>query len=270
MTRKTLVLSLAAALALAGCASDPAADASATRITIATASAGGLGVELLADRALETGMAPIYVKVTSGGQAVTDADVTFEPVMAMSGGTSHACPVGKPVIGADGLYHGYTNFGMASGMMGAWSATVGVTRPGAARVDATFPSLVVSDSGRARSFQDQDPDTLVTTKYLASLRFLSGPGVGLNPVAVTLHRMAGMMSFPPVDDATIHVDPQMPSMGHGSSGNVDPVLVTSGVYQGTLGFSMTGTWETTITFSRPASGGGTRTIGAPQKFTTAF
>jgi hypothetical protein len=269
---KRIALALAAALAVTGCASDPAADAAATKTTVATAttSAGGLTVELQSDRGLETGMTPIYLKVSSGGQAVTDADVTFEPLMAMSGGTSHTCPVGKPEIGSDGLYHGYANFGMATSMMGAWSARVGVTRPGQARVEASFPVLVVTDSGRAKSFQDFDPDTLVTTKYLASIRFPAGPAVGLNPTIVTLHRMAGMMSFPAVADATIHMVPSMPSMGHGSTGNVDPVLVTSGVYQGTLGFSMTGTWETRITFSRPASGGGTRQIGTDQVFTTTF
>lgn len=268
---KRLALVLAAALAVAGCASDPAADAPAVKTPVATATTttGGLTVELLSDRALETGMTPIYVKVSAGGAAVTDADVTFEPLMAMSGGMNHACPVGKPQIGSDGLYHGYANFGMATSMMGSWSAKVGVTRPGQARVEASFPTLVVTDSGRAKSFQDFDPDTLVTTKYLASIRFLSGPAVGLNPAVITLHRMAGMMSFPPVDDATIHWVPSMPSMGHGSTGNVDPVLATSGVYQGTIGFSMTGEWETAVTFTRPRSGGGTRQVGA-QVFKTTF
>jgi hypothetical protein len=271
---KRITLVLAAALAVAGCASDPAADAPAVKTSIATATAGtgasALTVELLSDRGLETGMTPIYVKVTAGGQAVTDADVSFEPMMAMSGGMNHNCPVGTPVIGSDGLYHGWANFGMASSMMGSWSAKVGVTRPGQARVEASFPTIAVADSGRAKSFLDFDPDTLVTTKYLASIRFLSGPAVGLNPVAITLHRMAGMMSFPSVDDATIHMVPEMPSMGHGSTGNVDPVLVTSGVYQGTLGFSMTGAWETKVTFSRPAAGGGTRRIGSDQVFKTTF
>lgn len=269
MNRPVLALSLAAALGASACATDPAADAPAvkTRIATATTTSGGLTVELLSDRALETGMTPIYVKATSGGQAVTDAEVSFEPMMAMSTGTSHACPVGQPVPGSDGLYYGWSNFIMPTSMTGAWSAKVGVTR-GGVRAEASFPVLTVADSGRAKSFQDFDPDTLVTTKYFASIRFQAPPKVGLNPISVTLHRMAGM-SFPSVDDATIHVDPQMPSMGHGSAGNVDPTFASSGVYQGTLGFSMTGTWETTVTISRPAAGGGTRAVGAPV-FTTTF
>lgn len=254
------------AVALAACAGDPAANTPSARVSIATATTGtgGLVVELLADGRLETGMAPLHVSVTASGQPVTDAVVSFEPMMAMSTGMNHACPVWPFVIGADGLYHGATNFGMATSMMGSWSAKVGVTRPGQGRVEASFPSLVVADSGRAKSFQSFDPDAAVTTKFLASVRFPSAPKVGLNPVVITLHRMASMTSFPPVDDAVIHVDPQMPSMGHGSSGNVDPVLVSSGVYEGTLGFSMTGDWETTVTFTR-----GARTVGAAV-FKTTF
>lgn len=269
---KRIALVLAAALAVAGCASDPAADAPAVKTPIATAttSTGGLTVELFSDRALETGMTPIYVKVSAGGAAVTDADVTFEPMMAMSGGMNHACPVGKPVIGSDGLYHGYANFIMATSMMGSWSAKVGVTRPGQARVEASFPGLVVTESGRAKSFQHFDPDTLVTTRYMASIRFPSGQAVGQNPLLVTLHRMAGMMSFPAVDDATIHVSSWMGSMNHPGAGDVDPVHVTSGIYQGTVGFQMKGDWETTLVISRPRAGGGAQQITPGVRFDTSF
>ena len=48
-------------------------------------------------------------------------------------------------------------------------------------------------------------------------------GIGLNPVVVTLHESTDMgMTFTPVNDAAIALDPQMPSMGHGSPGSVNP------------------------------------------------
>jgi hypothetical protein len=186
-------------------------------------------------------------------------------MMAMTGGMNHSAPVvGKPAIDADGFYRCDVVFQMATSAMGSWSATAAVTRPSSATVVASFPSLAVADSGCAKTFSHFDPDLSVTTKYVASLDFAARPQVGLNPVHVTLHRMQDMMTFLPVDDATIVLDPQMPSMGHGSPGSVDPTLVTSGMYDGQLSFSMPGEWETTVTFTQAGV-----TLGAP-KFITTF
>ncbi len=57
-----------------------------------------------------------------------------------------------------------------------------------------------------------------------------------------------MMSFPNVDGLTTEIETLMPSMGHGSEGNVAPVGVGNGRYQGVVGLSMTGDWEITFTF----------------------
>jgi hypothetical protein len=76
--------------------------------------------------------------------------------------------------------------------------------------------------------------------------------------------MQDMMTFVPVEGASLVLDPQMPSMGHGSPGNVNPTATVPGVYEGKLSFSMPGDWETTIT----ATIGGVA-IGAP-KFATTF
>jgi hypothetical protein len=261
---KSLTQILAAVLALtaAGCSSDPAEQA-ASKVPVATASAGGLQVDLLSTGALETGWTPLYFKVsTAAGQPVTDADVTFEPMMAMTpSGMNHGTPVGAPALGSDGVYRGYANFIMASGASGSWSAKVGVTRPGSARVDVPFPQLVVHESGRATSFSYFDPDTATTTKYFASIGFPAGVGVGANPLVVTLHAKAAM-GFSAVNDAAVTVFPWM-DMGHSSPGNVDPVFVSTGLYEGKLDFTMRGTWKTTVTIQR----GGT-TLGAPQFVTT--
>jgi hypothetical protein len=73
-----------------------------------------------------------------------------------------------------------------------------------------------------------------------------------------------MMTFVPVNDATLVLDPEMPSMGHGSPDSVDPTLTASGRYEGSLSFSMTGLWETTVTVSEAGV-----VLGAPV-FTTNF
>lgn len=266
MNRAAPSLSLLAAV-LASCAGASQEEPPAPLAVVATAQADELTVELLTRApGLATGMTPVYLRITDGaGRAVTDAEVTFAPEMAMSAAPTHGAPVlGAPVLGADGLYHVDVVFQMASGPMGSWTAVAAVTRPAAATVVATFPSLAVSDAGRARTFQHFDPEAVATSKYVASLNFRAAPRVGLNPVVATLHRMQDRMTFVPVTDAAMALDPQMSSMGHGSPGSVDPVSTTLGRYEGQLSFSMAGEWETTLTIAR-----GGVAIGAP-RFTTSF
>jgi hypothetical protein len=250
--RTILQFSLVSTLSLAACGGSSTPTSSASKASVAASRVGDLDVELLTDSRLEVGMTPVYVKVTTAGRSVVkDATVTVTPLMTMSGGTAHSAPViGTPSLSDDEYYACAVVFSMPSGAMGSWSATISVERPGAAAVDATFSDLTVADTGRAKSFTFTDPSTSVAAKYLLSLNFKVAPKVGLNPVVVTLHRMQDMMTFVPVDDAAITLDPQMPSMGHGSPGSVDPTLTSLGRYEGQLSFSMAGDWETTISVSK--------------------
>ncbi|MEY2668188.1 MAG: YtkA-like, partial [Pseudomonadota bacterium] len=74
-------------------------------------------------------------------------------------------------------------------------------------------------------------------------------------ITVALHELAPGSALPvPIGDATLHAVPCMPSMGHGSTGTVDPVPTgTAGIYAGSLFFSMPGDWETTFTVTRGGS-----------------
>lgn len=52
------------------------------------------------------------------------------------------------------------------------------------------------------------------------------------------------MSFVPVDNFKIIIDPRMPGMGnHGSPNNVDLTQTTDKVYRGKLSLTMTGYWK---------------------------
>jgi YtkA-like protein len=262
-------LSLVAALALAACggASQPAQQ---QRTSVAKATAGALSVELLTDSRLEVGLTPVYVKVTdAAGAVVKDATVTVTPIMTMTtttGMMQHGAPtLPRAGLSDDEYYACDMVFSMPSSETGSWAARVTVARPGAAPVEALFDHLAVADTGRAKSFTSTDPVTSAKTKYVASLNFAAPPVVGQNPVVVTLHRMQDMMTFAPVDDAAFTLDPQMPSMGHGSSGTVNPTLVSPGRYAGKLGFSMAGDWETTVAIT----GAGGVALGT-LTFTTSF
>lgn len=263
MNRRSLPLLLAAAIA--GCSADPR-DPSTNRTSLGTVATATLSVELLSDGPLGTGLTPVYVRVRgASGAVITDASVTLTPVMTMwtPMETQHGAPVaGAPTIDGDGFYRFEVVFQMGSMGTNSWSATVGVTPVGGAEEVAYFSPITVVDTGRARTFTYVDPGTLVETHYVASLNFPSAPRVGLNPVVVTLHSQASMTSFPPVDDATLALDPRLAMVS--STGSVDPTLVSPGRYEGEVSFSSAGEWETTITVTRGAVVAGTPV------FTTIF
>ncbi|HEU4382835.1 MAG TPA: FixH family protein [Anaeromyxobacteraceae bacterium] len=255
--RALLLATSLAALSLAACG-DSAAPPPTSKVSLGSATAGGYTVELFADEALGTGLNAVHARVTSGGTgaAVTDAAVAIVPMMDM-GTMQHSCPVSGPMAwdASVALYGANLVFQMA----GTWTATVTVTRPATPPVDVAFPSLPVVDTGCAKTF------TVAMAKYVLSMNYVTPPVVGLNPILVTLHSTTDMgMTFAPVDDASFALDPQMPSMGHGSPGSVAPTLVADGVYQGQLSFNMRGDWETTVAVTR-----GGVTLAAP-KFLTTF
>ena len=246
--KKTLsLLSSIAALSLAACGGSTATPTS-TKVSLGTAVAGTYTVELLADAALGTGANAIFAKVTTTatGVPVTDARLTLRPMMDM-GTMQHSCPVTGPFAydATDALYH----TGVVFQMPGTWAATATLTPSGGSPVAASFPALTVTDTGYAKSFAVGTG--MAATSYVLSMNFASAPVVGLNPIAVRLYSSSDTgMTFTPVDDASIAIDPWMPSMGHGSTGNVNPTLVASGLYEGKVSFSMTGAWETRVTVSR--------------------
>jgi len=139
---------------------------------------------------------------------------------------------------------------MPTSTSGYWDLKVSVERPGSAKTEAIFQQMNVADSGRSATFMYTDPVTSISTKYVVSMNFEAAQRVGLNPVIVTVHQRQDMMTFPPVDGLTITLDPQMPSMGHGSPGSINPTLVSDGRYSGKLSYSMTGPWETTVTIEK--------------------
>jgi hypothetical protein len=221
---------------------------------VASGSGGGYAVRLLASGPLQVGLNPLAVELeTVGGAPVTDAAVELLPLMTM-GAESHRCPViGPSAAGPDGRYGFHAVFQMATGM-GTWSAEVAVTRSGTTVVVPLSDLSVVAGKDLAKSF------VAGASRYVMALEFGSAPTVGLNPIVVTLHETQDLgMTFAPVSDATLVLDPQMPSMGHGSPGSVDPTLAAPGWYEGQLSFSMTGEWVTTITARR-----GAELLGAPE------
>lgn len=272
---RTVKAPLAAALALAlaacsGGAPEEPADRPTPETLVASGAASGYSVRLLAAAPLQVGLNALALDVELAGSTVTDASVELSPLhtttvtdpslafiphVATSTSATHRCPVvGPSAAGADGRYALQVVFQVPSGP-GAWTAEVSVTRDGTT-VSVPLSTLAVAEGKNlAASFLDGG------TGYVLALEFLSAPRVGVVPVGVTLHEAQGSgMTFAPVSDATLGLVPEMPSMGHGGgAGGVDPVLVTTGWYEGKVSFTMPGPWLITVPASRPGG-----PIGAPE------
>lgn len=247
-------LSCAASLlaALAGCGSGKPAPSSALS-TVATVQAADLTVELLSERPLAVGLNALSFRITrtASGAPVSGAALSVQPMMVMTAGHAHSAPViGKPTESSEaGVYLAKVVFSMASGPEGTWSLKV--TSAGEPAVNADLTELAVAATSLAQSFESPSTtDATKTDRYLVTLNFLETAKVGANPIAVTVHRKQDMMMFPPVTDLSIGMVPEMPSMGHGSSGNVAPTHSADGVYEGTVSLSMGGAWRITLTPTR--------------------
>lgn len=72
--------------------------------------------------------------------------------------------------------------------------------------------------------------------------------VGINDFEIVIHKKNTMMEFPPINDYSVEIVPEMPSMGHGSPNNANPVLTSNGHYLGKVNFTMTGLWRINLKF----------------------
>jgi hypothetical protein len=233
------MLAAAVSLALLACGPAPATEAPPT--SLATATQGALTVELLSRAPLAVGQNHLFYRVTKDGQHVTRASLVQRPLMHMQT-MQHGCPKVDPVgpADADGFFTGTVIFTMPSSEMETWDLGLEVTLDGdAAATTVSFPNLPVADSAAKKTLTMNGMTTIVT------LAFTSGAAVvGKNEYTVSVHQPKDMMNtdFVPVTDLTIVATPEMPSMGHGSSGNVNPTHAGHGIYTGTVNFSMGGDW----------------------------
>lgn len=235
---RSLVGSLLA-LSLAACGPAPAPSAAKPQ-QLAVATSGALSVELLTTGPLVVGQNRVFYKVTKDGQAVPHAHLAQLPVMKMAT-MQHACPLMNPehAPNADGLWEGLLVFTMASTELDTWSLKVNVAlEENGASEALDFGQLSVGDSAMKKVV------TRDAKKIVLTLGYPNAPHVGSNDLVVTAHQAKDlmMMEYVTVDDLVFTVTPEMPSMGHGASGSVNPVRGEDGLYRGSVVFSMAGDW----------------------------
>ena len=170
----------------------------------------------------------------------TSATITLKPMMDM-GSMKHACPLENPVLGLNfnKVYGGAVVFQMPSSDMGIWTLCVIVKDEQTGEEgELVIPvNIITPAEARMKSF------TLGDEKIFVSLIEPSRPIVGVNDYEITIHKRQSMMMWPAVETFTVSIDPEMPTMGHGSPNNINPVHIVNGHYKGKVNFTMDGYWK---------------------------
>lgn len=231
---------------LTGCkkGDDPEPDPSNTEGLVYVGQAytdqGSLLIKLYASDSLYCAYNNLYIEVrdSATNTVISNAEITLLPQMLMMG---HAAPFENPssTAAVNGLFPCAVVFQMPGDM--GWT------------LDVTAKDIATNKEGTARiAFAVKNPALTRTkvitalndgSKIVVSLLQPAKPKVGMNDFEITLHRKETMMSFPPVENYTVEIDPEMVSMGHGSPNNVNPVHTGNGHYKGQVNFSMTGEWN---------------------------
>ncbi len=239
-----------------GCGVEPVEDGSGVSpfgdAPLARAQSGGFALELFTRGPLEVGRNEVAYRLVdaSNDQVLTRATLTQKPMMTMAM-HSHGCPLSQPKSEADGegRFLGTIIPTMPNGAMGTWSLQVEAVPEGAAgALTFDFGDLQVTE----RALPARKDLVVGEDAYVVTVNFPAGaPKVGSQDVIVTVHQSSQMgLSWPAQTDLTLVMTPEMPTMGHGSSGNVSPSHSGEGEYQGVLNLNMAGAWRVTLDLMR--------------------
>ncbi|MDD4968308.1 MAG: FixH family protein [Paludibacter sp.] len=240
------------------------------KVAEAVSASSSFNVVFYATDSLFVGYNNVYFKITdkNTGAAITHATLVMHPLMNM-GTSSHACPFENPAdsLTAEGYFKGAVLFSMMG--TNSWSLAVDVTANGKTET-VTFPIDKVKSTNPVKKIVVMDSlstgaGTWTVTKYPVSLVEPTAWKTGINTFEITVHTMASMMSFPCCSGMTVEITPEMPSMGHGSPNNVNPVFIGNGHYRGAVNFTMTGSWRINMVFKM-----GGRTLGTNNYFDIVF
>ena len=206
----------------------------------------GLTVTLYMDEEPFMGYNYVYavVKDDVTGDFVENANVTFKPMMDM-GSMMHSAPLEQPIWNADwNAYKGTVTFIMPSAG-GTWTVTVNATNPVTLDQGEAVINVNVITNVEPRLFSFIS--AVDNAKIFVALTDPREPVVGMNDFGLVIYSKQDMYTFPPVSDLKIEIEPEMPTMGHGSPNNVNPTAEDFGHYMGQVNFTMTGYWKVNLT-----------------------
>jgi len=201
-------------------------------------------------------------------EKLTDVHLFFLPAMSVETGgtmTKQTTPVEDPGEEAtNGVFPGAVSFVMPSGSGNNWQLIIGAHNHKYDKYgEATFSITVDNPALPVLSvFTSQSVDS---SSLVLSLVGPATPAVGMNDIEFTIHRKVSDIEYLADNSCTIEIDPEMPSMGHGSPNNVNPVSIGNGHYKGKVNFTMTGEWRLNVVVKKNGN-----TISKNAYFTISF
>ena len=205
--------------------------------------ASGVRVEVCAEDSVKIGYTNLFIALfdSASNSKLEDVTISVEPVMHMAM-HSHSAPnagVGKQLL------NGYWPCPIVFIMAGDWELHIQFTNNANQQTGNIVLPISVSPSGLVKKVTGAD-----SMSYFITMIEPRDPEVGLNTFEIAIHIKQSMMSFPPVEDLKVEMTPSMPSMGHGSPNNENPVHTLNGHYVGKVNFTMTGDWRIDLEMTR--------------------
>ena len=231
--------------------------AQATTLAKVASASGKLTVELRTESdSLREGYEALSALLRDErGAPIKDAHVRWYPLMTM-GEHSHSAPVDD--LGDDpdstGTFRAGIVFVMPSAKDGSWRVRLRIHDhrfKGPASHDSVDLPVTVGKPRSPRLVRFQAKDG--TPRFLALVAPRT-PKAGSNPLDVFVAAKGGEGKAWPADTGwKVEFTPTMPEMGHGSSGNAQPVASKNGHHLGKVNFSMGGTWRLTFKLQQNAT-----------------
>lgn len=208
----------------------------------------GLDITLRSTDSLYAGYQRFTLTATEADSEtpVSNLDVVVTPMMTMPN-MMHSAPVEQPILGMEpGTYDFQAVFVMPSGEMGTWALELDITRDGQTeRVSIPVEAPQPAET-RVNSFLAADDSSSLFIALVDPME----PIIGVNDFTVKISQRVSMMDWPAVEDLRVEIEPEMPTMGHGSPNNVDPTHAAQGRYNGKVNFTMDGYWKVNVRIYR--------------------
>lgn len=199
-----------------------------------------------AEKELFFGYNRLYVKIVDSvdGSELSNGEFSILPLMEM-GSMVHSAPVENPTTQL--AQNGYYNSNIAFIMSGTWALNIRYNNPkdqtkGLGKLSVDVMPL---NPPRIKSVVGLDSNN-VFISFLEPIK----PMVGINDFEIAVHSMVNSNDFAAVTDYSIEIEPEMPSMGHGSPNNINPLHTDNGHYKGKVNFTMTGLWRINVTLKK--------------------
>jgi hypothetical protein len=193
--------------------------------------------------AIEDGYEPLlFTLIDSATQNsfIEDAHIHLMPMMGMSGVAEHGAPAEDPEGNLSTEHNSFLG-AVVFTMPGDWMLQVHVHNHVVDKEgDVMIPIPVqAANPPQVKTLTTNDNAILVVSWARRKVT----PVKGMNDIEFTVHHAVNLMTYEPDSSYTMTITPEMPSMGHGSDGNIDPTHVALGHYKGKVNFTMAGDWR---------------------------